>query len=70
MHIIYVQKDKKMPLISITKKNYKAILKEMMVEYPDLQAKIGKRGYGFRTIGKTVKEYNEWMKFNWEERFK
>jgi len=66
LHIVYVQKETK-ELVSITKKNYKKVLKEMTTENPELQAKIGSRGYGFKHIAKTIATYNSWMIENGEE---
>lgn len=69
LHILYVQKGNKASLVSLDKTNYKEVLREMVAEYPELQLKIGRRGYGFRAISKTIKEYNEWMFLNGEEDF-
>lgn len=60
VHVVYVEKDAN-ELVSITKKNYKKVLKEMTIEYPALQAKIGTRGHGFKHIAKIVSTYNTWM---------
>ncbi len=62
----FVQKDNA-ELILINKKNYKKVLKLMTAEYPELQAKIGTRGYGVKHIAKILKVYNNWMIENSEE---
>lgn len=66
LHIVYVQKETE-ELVSITKKNYKKVLKEMTAEYPELQARIGSKGYGFKHISKIIATYNAWMIENGEE---
>lgn len=66
VHIVYVQKETK-KLVHVTKKNYKEVLKGMTTEYPELQARIGSRGYGFKHIAKIVSTYNAWMVENGEE---
>jgi len=65
-HIIYVEKTAN-ELVSLTKKNYKVVLKEMTAEYPELQAKVGSRGYGFKHVAQIIDTYNNWMLDNGEE---
>ena len=67
VHILYVQKGEKGNLVNLTKKNYRTILKEMTAEYPELQARIGSRGHGFKHVSKIVSTYNAWMVNNGEE---
>ena len=67
VHILYVQKGEKGNLVNLTKKNYRTILKEMTAEYPELQAKVGSRGYGFKYIDQIITTYNNWMLENGEE---
>jgi len=66
VRIIYVEKNAD-KLVSITKSNYKKVLKEMTNEYPELQAKIGTRGHGFKHISKIISTYNTWMTNNGNE---
>ena len=42
-HFLYLERGKEM--VKITRKNYKAILKSMVKDYPELQAKIGTAGF-------------------------
>ncbi len=56
-------------LVSITKINYKKVLKLMTEDYPDLQAKIGRKGHGFNHIDAVIAKYNEYMMMNSEEEF-
>lgn len=63
VHVVYLEKEAN-ELVSITKKNYKKVLKEMTAEYPELQAKIGTRGHGFKHIAKIVSTYNARMNDN------
>ena len=64
-HFLYLEKGDEM--IKITKKNYKVTLKSMLKDYPELQAKIGTRGYGFKYVGKIVAQYNDYSNNNMEE---
>ena len=66
-HIIYVKKITENDLVSINKENYKTILKRMTAEYPELSARIGKKGHTFKSLTKTIGLYNEWMLDNGEE---
>ena len=56
---IYVEKGEKFE--EVTRKNYKRILKDMTTDYPELRAKIGTPGYGFKHAAKIVKAYNDYM---------
>lgn len=66
VHIIYLSKENN-ELVSIDKKNFRSVLKEMTAEYPELSAKVGSRGYGFKHVTKIISSYNEWMLDNGEE---
>ena len=66
VHVIYVEKSNN-ELVNVTKANYKKLLKEMTAEYPELQARIGSRGHGFKHVSKIVSTYNAWMVNNGEE---
>ncbi len=56
-HFKYVERDGEM--IRITRKNYRNTLKSMMKDYPELCAKIGTAGFGYRYIARTIKQYNQ-----------
>ncbi len=65
-HIIYVEKTAN-ELVVLTKKNYRTVLKEMVAEYPELQAKVGSRGNGFKHVAQIIETFNNWMLENGEE---
>lgn len=65
-HIIYVEKGQE-NMVSIDRKNYRRVLKEMTAEYPVLQSKIGTIGHGFKHIPEIISTYNNWMLDNSEE---
>jgi hypothetical protein len=65
-HVVYVEKTVN-ELVSITKKNYRTVLKEMTAEYPELQAKVGSRGHGFKHVAQIIETFNNWMLDNGEE---
>ena len=56
IHMYQVEKGDEM--ISVTRKNFKKVMKEMTADYPELAAKVGKRGYGYKHIGKIIAAYN------------
>ncbi len=56
---IYVEKGEQME--EVTRKNYKRIMKHFTTDYPELRAKVGTPGYGFKHVAKIVKEYNDYM---------
>jgi hypothetical protein len=58
MHFIYVQKGNEQ-LIHLHKKNYKTVLTEIMVQFPELTSKIGTKKYGFKYISNIISTYNE-----------
>jgi hypothetical protein len=66
IHIIYAQKQTG-DLVEVTESNYKVVLKEMTVDYPELNAKIGTKGYGFKYVAEIISTYNNWMTDNGEE---
>ena len=66
VHVIYIQKEEG-GLVVIGKTNYRKVLKEMVADYPELQAKVGSRGYGYNHIAKTITTYNNWIADNGEE---
>jgi Tfp pilus assembly major pilin PilA len=65
-HILYVEKTNG-EMVSLDKDNFKVVLKNMTAEYPELSAKIGTKGYGFKHIAQIVSTYNAWMMNNGEE---
>lgn len=58
-HFLYVEKGTTM--IKVKKDNYKRVVKKFLEDYPTLQAKVGKKGYGFKYIEQILKEYNTYM---------
>ncbi len=67
LHIIYIQTEYKGKLIEINKSNYRKILRKIVADHPELLAKIGKKGYGFGYLAKTIAAYNHWKLNNTEE---
>lgn len=67
IHIIYLQKGNKQELVSISKENYKVILKGMVSDYSDLAAKVGTRGYTYSKLIDIITTYNNWAEGNQEE---
>lgn len=57
-HNYFVEKDGQM--ISINRENFKSVLKDMVADYPELRAKVGKKGYGYKYIAKIVAEFNDY----------
>ena len=39
----------------------------MMADYPELAAKVGTKGYGFKYVAQIISTYNNWMADNGEE---
>ena len=66
VHVLYAEKDAG-DLVEITKSNYRVTLKEMMADYPELAAKVGTKGYGFKYVAQIISTYNNWMADNGEE---
>jgi hypothetical protein len=56
-HNHFIEKDGQM--IEVTRENFKTILKDMISDYPELQIKIGSKGYGYRQIAQIIQNYNE-----------
>ena len=65
--IIYLQKMMDNDLVSVNKRNYKTVLKEMTAEYPELSMKVGNKGFDFKSLDKIIDLFNEWMLDNGEE---
>ena len=66
VHVILAEKEAG-DLVEVTKSNYKVVLKEMTADYPELSAKIGTKGYGFKHVAQIMTTYNNWMSDNGEE---
>ena len=58
IHMYQVEKGDEM--VSVTRKNFKKVMKEMVADYPELAAKVGKKGYGYKYITNIVAEYNQY----------
>ena len=56
-HFFYVEKDNE--LIKVDRSNFKKAVKRIVADYPELKAKIGKKGYGYKHMTKIIAEYNE-----------
>lgn len=56
-HIIYLEKEN--VLYTIDKTNYRKILKGLMGDYPTVYHKIGTKGYTYKYLAETLKEYNQ-----------
>jgi hypothetical protein len=57
-HNFFVEKDGQM--IEMNRENFKTILKDVVADYPELQVKVGTKGYGYKNIAETIQEYNEY----------
>jgi hypothetical protein len=57
-HNYFVEKDGQM--IEMNRENFKTILKDMVADYPELRAKVGKKGYGYKYVAKIVTEFNDY----------
>ncbi len=57
-HNYFVEKNGQMT--EVNRENFKNILKDMVASYPELQVKIGTKGYGYKDIAEIVKEYNKY----------
>jgi hypothetical protein len=66
-HSFYVEQEGNKELIWLTKKNYKETLKSMTENYPELNAVIGTRNFGYKHIRKIINTYNDWVIDNGEE---
>jgi hypothetical protein len=56
-HNYYVENDGQM--IAVNRDNFKTVLKDIVADYPELKAKVGKKGYGYAHVAKIITEYNE-----------
>ena len=57
-HNYFVEKDGQM--ISITRTNFKSVLKDIVSDYPELKGKVGRKGYGYKYVAKIISEYNDY----------
>lgn len=58
IHTYQVEKDKQ--IVTVTRENFKKVIKKMTKDYETLSAKVGKKGYGYKHIGKIIAEYNQY----------
>lgn len=65
-HSFYVEEGNG-ELIWLTKENYEEVLKSMTESYPELNAVIGSKNFGYKHIRKIINTYNDWMIDNGEE---
>ena len=66
-HVFYVEKDNSNSLVEVNRTNFKEVLRDWTRDYPELNAKIGAKGYGYKFITKIISEYNTWVADNSEE---
>ena len=45
-------------MVKVTRENFKKALKNIVADYPELSARVGKKGYGYKYIAKIITEYN------------
>jgi hypothetical protein len=57
-HNYFVEKDGQM--IEMNRENFKTILKDMVADYPELQIKVGTKGYGYKQAAEIVQKYNKY----------
>ena len=57
-HNYFVEKDGQM--IEMNRENFKTVLKDMVASYPELQVKVGTKGYGYKQVAEIIKEYNDY----------
>lgn len=55
-HSFYVEKGTEM--VKVTRENFKKAVKNIVADYPELSARVGKKGYGYKYIAKIITEYN------------
>lgn len=67
LHIMYIQKECNGEMMEVNKSNYRKMLRKIVADHPELPAKIGKKGYGFSYLSKTLATYNHWKLNNTEE---
>jgi hypothetical protein len=57
-HNYFVEKGNQM--VEMNRENFKTILKDMVADYPELQVKVGTKGYGYKYVAQTIQEYNQY----------
>ena len=57
-HFFYLEKGDEM--IKVSRKNFKKTVKNLVADYPELRAKVGKKGYGYKYMAKIITEYNNY----------
>lgn len=58
-HNYLIEKDGELILVDAL--NYKSVLKGMMVDFPELESKIGNKGYTYKYLVEVVGQYNKAM---------
>jgi hypothetical protein len=48
-------------LIEINRENFKVATKELVADYPQLQVKVGTKGFGYKHIAEVIAEYNAYF---------
>ena len=66
-HNFYIEHHATGEMVALDKNNYREILKDMTVEYPELNTRVGTKGFGFKYVPKMIRMYNSWMADNSEE---
>ena len=56
-HIIYLEKGNE--LLIVDKTNYKKILKKLTADFPFIRDKVGTKGYTYKYLAQTIREYNQ-----------
>lgn len=57
-HAFYIERGKKM--IQVDRNNFKKVVRNMVKDYPELEAKVGRKGYGYKHLPEIMKEYNNY----------
>lgn len=58
IHVVYVEKNNG-ELISISKENYKKVLRNLTTDVPAIHNQIGTKGNGFRQVPQILEAYNQ-----------
>lgn len=57
-HSYFIEKDGEM--IEVNRTNFKTIVKDIVADYSELQDKVGKKGYTYKSITTIINEYNNY----------
>lgn len=57
-HLFYLEKGQDSQLIRVNRANFKTVVQKMVADNPELKAKIGKKGYGYKHLVKIITMYN------------